>query len=325
MTSGEFDLIARYLAPLSANEPGARGLTDDAARLSPPPGHALVVTADTMVEGVHFLPDDAPDMVARKLMRVNLSDLASMGAQPWRYLLCAAWTAGTPDDWIAGFADGLAADQAAFGMVLAGGDTVSTPGPRSFSLTALGLVAADAPAAPRDGACAGDRLFVTGSIGDAALGLKVLQGTLEADAADAAALGTRYRLPQPRLMAGARLLGVAHAMLDVSDGLLADLGHIAQTSGLRAVVQAGKVPLSPAASRAVARDPALIASVLGGGDDYELLFAAPAGRADAIAAIAEQAGHPITEIGALEAGEGVAVFDTAGRPVDVAEPGWRHF
>ncbi len=325
MASGEFELIARYLAPLTDGEPGARGLTDDAARLSPPPGRDLVVTADAMVEGVHFLPDDPPDLVARKLLRVNLSDLASMGAVPWRYLLCLALTAETGDDWVRQFTDGLAVDQETFGIVLAGGDTVSTPGPRTFSLTAFGLAEPAGGDAPRGGAAAGDLLFVTGTIGDAALGLKVLQGALKPGAEDAAFLAGRYRLPVPRADAGPALASLASAMLDVSDGLLADLGHICRNSGLRAELRAHAVPLSPAARRLIDADPALLASVLGGGDDYELLFTVPPGKVDQVAALCGSLGLPIAEIGSLAAGEGVTVLDAQGAPIEIAEHGWRHF
>ncbi|MEX2446392.1 MAG: thiamine-phosphate kinase [Dehalococcoidia bacterium] len=324
MSSGEFELIARYLAPLAEGEAGALGLTDDAAALTPPPGSTLVVTADAMVEGVHFLPDDPPELVARKLLRVNLSDLAAMGAAPWRYFICSALTTGTGDEWSERFAAGLADDQREFGVVLAGGDTVSTPGPKCFSLTALGLIEGGT-AVRRSGARPGDRLYVTGTIGDAALGLKVLQGEIEAGAGAAEKLAGRYRLPQPRVAAGPRLVGIATAMLDVSDGLLADLGHICETSQVSATVRAADVPLSTSALGLLERDASLAGAILGGGDDYELLFAAPPDRAADVADVAREAGHAITEIGTIGEGEGIEVVDAEGVPVVITRRGWTHF
>jgi len=238
----EFDRIARHFRPLAG--PGSLGLTDDAAVFTPPPGRELVVTADAMVESVHFLPGTAPGLVARKLLRVNLSDLAAMGAMPLGYLVTLSVPRSFGDDWFAGFAAGLAQDQAAFGTALLGGDTTQTPGPLCVSLTAIGHVA-PGQAIRRSGAQAGDEVWVTGTIGDGVLGLEAARGNL---ADPDGYLAGRYNLPTPRL--GLALHGWARACMDVSDGLFQDLGHICRASGVGAVVEADLVPLSPQAHAA---------------------------------------------------------------------------
>ncbi len=324
---GEFELIATHFAPLAGGEAGALGLADDAALLTPPAGRDLVLTVDAMIEGVHFLPDEPPDLVARKLLRVNLSDLAAMGAVPLGYLLTAAWPETKDEAWIAGFAAGLAEDQAIFPVHLIGGDTTRTPGPLALSLTAVGSVPTGA-GLKRSTAQAGDLLFVSGTIGDSALGLKILRGELEArDGQDRAALVARHRLPEPRLALGRALVeeGLATAAIDISDGLVADVGHIAETSALAARIEAAAVPLSAAAGRAVARDPDLRAAIFGGGEDFELAFTAPPERAGAVAALSERLALPIARIGVLAAGRGVTLVDAAGREVPLASAGWTHF
>ncbi|MBM3585980.1 MAG: thiamine-phosphate kinase [Alphaproteobacteria bacterium] len=322
----EFAAIARYLAPLAAAEPGALGLTDDAALLDPPPGRSLVLTKDVMAAGVHFLRDDAAALVARKLLRVNLSDLAAMGAAPWAYLLGLTLPRPFDEAWLADFAAGLAADQAAFGITLVGGDTTAHDGPMVLSLTALGTVAVGR-ALRRGTARAGDTVWVSGTLGDGALGLRALRGELAALAeTDRTFLAGRYHLPEPRLTLGAGLVGLASAAIDVSDGLLADLGHIRETSGLGAEVHVDRVPLSAAARAAIAHDPALMADVLGGGDDYELLFTAPGAATDAILALGARTGVGVTPIGRMVAGQGINLLDAAGRPIPPpTRAGWAHF
>lgn len=322
---GEFELIARYFAPLAAGAPGALGLTDDAAWIRPSPGEELVVTTDALVEGVHFLGSDPPDLIARKALRVNLSDLAAKGARPLGYLLDTVFSRSLAEEWIAAFAEGLAADQAEYGVALLGGDTTATPGPTTLAITALGTVPIGrmirrATAEP------GDDVYVSGTIGDAALGLEVLKGGLAGlpDSARAHLIG-RYRLPRPRLGLGPQLWGLAHAAIDVSDGLVADLGHICATSGLGAEVEAGLVPLSPAAQAALGRQPSLLARVLGGGDDYEILFTASPTVAGAIATLAAAEMLPLTRIGRMTAGSGVALLAADGRPMALANAGWTHF
>jgi thiamine-monophosphate kinase len=325
---GEFDLIARYFAPLAAGQAGSFGLTDDAAVFDPPAGCRLVSTLDTIVAGVHYLPDDPPDSVARKLLRVNLSDLAAMGARPYGYLLSLALAKTAEERWVAAFAKGLGADQAHHGLDLLGGDTTSTPGPTTLSLTALGTLPAGATPLRRAGARAGQSVYVSGTIGDAALGLKLLLGELSADEdADHTMLADRYRLPQPRLALGQALQarGLASAALDVSDGLVADLAHLCAASGVAAEVDAAALPLSGAALRLVERDRALLDSALTGGDDYELVFAAPDHAAGALAELARGLDLPLTRIGRLVEGAGVRVRDAEGVEVAVSRPGWTHF
>lgn len=318
---GEFALIARHFRRLAG--PGALDLSDDAALLDPPPGRQLVLAADAMVAGVHFLPEDPPESIGRKLLRVNLSDLAAMGAAPLGYLMTTALPKDLPGDWLARFVDGLAADQAEFGLSVLGGDTVSTPGPVSLSLTILGTVAPGA-ALRRDGARPGDALWVSGTIGDGALGLRALQGRLPADGEGH--LAQRYRLPRPRLALGQALTGLARAAMDVSDGLVQDLGHLCRGGGCGAVLRAGAVPLSPAARALVAADPALLALCLTGGDDYELLFAAPAGAEAEVLARAASGGVPVARIGDFVAGApDVTVLDAAGTTMALPRTGWSHF
>lgn len=321
----EFGLIARYFAPLARGHAGAFGLTDDAATLAVEPGHELVITNDVLVAGVHFLPDDPPKAVARKLLRVNLSDLAAMGARAEAYSLGLALPETLSSDWLEAFAAGLEEDQSRFGVTLIGGDTVATEGPMVLSLTAYGVIEAGR-ALRRAGAQAGDRIFVSGTIGDAALGLLVLRGQLGMlDAAHRADLLARYREPEPRLDLGRSLVGLAHAAIDISDGLAADLGHICETSGVGARIDAARVPLSPAAAAALDGDAALIETVLSGGDDYELLFCVPAARASTIADLSKALRLPITEIGAVEAEAGLRIIGPNGRPIALARGGYSHF
>ncbi len=300
---GEFELIARYFAPLAATAPGALGLLDDAALIDERPGWSLVATTDTIVAEVHFPADAEPADVAGRLLGVNLSDLAAMGAEPAAYLLALAlpraWAAADLHPWLDGFAAGLAGWQREHQIALIGGDTVATPGPLTLTLTALGHVEAGR-ALLRSGARPGDRIYVSGSIGDAALGLRVLQGEFAPlDAAERAFLLDRYRLPRPRLKLGRRLCGLANAAADVSDGLVADLGHICAASNVGARIDAGRVPLSAPAAAAIGDDPALLALALSGGDDYELVFTAAASRDAEIAELARDLALPLTAIGEI--------------------------
>ncbi len=318
----EFGRIARFLAPLAADWPGALGLTDDAALVELAAGQTLVVTADALVAGVHYPADEAAEVVAARLVRVNLSDLAAMGARPIAYLITMALPAETGDDWLERFAGGLEREQARYGISLIGGDSVATPGPICLSLTALGTVP-EGQALRRDGARAGDAVFLSGTVGDPALGLVALRDGLRGiDAAHRSELIDRYRSPRPRVELGQRLVGLAHAAQDVSDGLVADLGHICAASGVGAVIEAERLPLSPAARAAVAAlglDP-----VLGGGDDYELLFTVAPGVRRRVAELARGLDLALTEIGRIQAGAGVTVVDRDGREIAVPRPGYRH-
>lgn len=323
--SGEFEIIARYFAPLAAGVPGAYGLTDDAAFLDVPAGQELVAKTDSVVAGVHFMPDDPPDSIARKVLRRNLSDLAAKGAVPRWYLLDAAFPKDIGDRWIARFANGLAHDQAEFDVHLVGGDTKATPGRATFAVTLLGLVAAGR-GLHRHGARAGDEIYVTGTIGDAALGLHARHGALKfLKSGPRAYLLGRYRLPQPRVAAGPQLRGVATATIDISDGLVADLGHVCETSRVAAVIEENLLPLSAAAKAVLARRPKLIADVLGGGDDYEILFTAPPSAMQTIARVADASRVPMTRIGRITEGAGVTVLDPGGRRRKLARTGWMHF
>jgi len=321
---GEFDRIARFFAPLAA-DPDAFGLTDDAALLRSSPGRELVVTVDAMVEGVHFLPDDPAELVARKLLRVNLSDLAAMAAAPVGYVLTTALPAQRDDVWLADFARGLALDQATYGIRLLGGDSVSTPGPITLTVTAFGEVE-PGRAVRRNGARPDDLVWVTGTIGDGALGLLAATGRLVgATPPHREFLADRYRLPQPRSGLGPALAGLATAMLDISDGLVGDLGHIVETSRVAAEIDAAAIPLSAAATAALAIDPARLSLVLSGGDDYELLFTAPPHAAEDFRRLADRHKVPITPIGRIRAGRGVTVRDAEGVEIRLSRGGYRHF
>ena len=319
-----FGLIARLFVPLAAGYPGALGLTDDAALVDVPPGRRLVMTADAMVAGVHFLPDDPPDLIARKLVRVNLSDLAAKGAVPHAMLLCAAFPHGTTDDWLDRFGAGLAADVAEFAVPLIGGDTVATPGPLTLSLTALGL-AEPGRELLRSGAAPGEALWVSGTLGDSALGLMVLQGSLTVPDEDAAFLADRYRLPQPRTTLGPRLIGLARAAMDVSDGLGGDLGHICKASGVGIELEVERLPLSAAARRAISTDAGLLAKCVSGGDDYEIVLTAPVGADQAMGALSAELGVALTRIGRVVPGKSVTLVDGQGRALPEPPRGYRHF
>lgn len=305
-----------------ATTPGARGLADDAAVLEIG-GEALVLTLDTMVEGVHFLPDDPPQDVAWKLLAVNVSDLSAKGARP---LGCLYSHALGDDEWDTAFLSGLAEASAHFAMPLLGGDTVRMPAgaPRSFSLTALGAGPSGFPVPSRSGAQIGDRVLVSGTIGDAGLGLGILIGRIEAGEPHAAALTLRYRRPDPEPHLGMALAPLVHAMMDVSDGLLIDAQRIAAASNVSIAIDVSAVPLSPAL-RAVAGEglDARLAAVTAG-DDYKLLFTAADTHSAAIAKIAADLGLTITPIGTVEAGAGITL-SCEGQPIPLPDRlGYQH-
>jgi thiamine-monophosphate kinase len=321
---GEFERISRYLRPLSRNFEGSLELGDDGGLVRLPAGGTVVATTDAMVEGVHWLAGEDPFRLARKLLRVNLSDLAAMGAAPLAYLLTTALPARIGEDWLERFAAGLARDQARYGIDLLGGDSVSTEGPVVLSVTALGRADGDR-VLRRSGARPGDAVFVSGALGDGALGLKAARGELGGLAPEhVEALAARYRLPLPRVALGRRLVGLASAAIDLSDGLPGDLGHVCRASGVGARVEAAKVPLSQAGRAAVVHDPALLRTALAGGDDYELLFTLPPDRRASLAELAGDLDLQVTEIGMIEDGEEAAILDAEGRPFGQLE-GWSHF
>ena len=319
MSLGEFGLIDRLLKPLARGWPGALDLTDDAALVEIAQGQELVIAKDAMVAEVHFLGRDPPELIAGKLLRVNLSDLAAMGAVPLGYLLALARPRGIDDDWLARFAAGLAADQRRFGCHLLGGDTVSTSGPLTLSLTILGTVP-KGEALTRGGARPGEDVWVSGTLGDAAMGLRVLRG-LAVTEDEALYLVDRYRTPRPRLALGQRLRGLASAAMDVSDGLAGDLGHILATSRVGATLELAHLPLSPIG----AGIPGAREAALTGGDDYELLFTAPTALRAEIEALQAPLGLALTRIGRTRAEPGLMVRDADGLPVAFEQGGWRHF
>lgn len=319
----EFQLIGRHFRPLAG--PGALDLSDDCAVFAPPSGREMVVAADAMVQGLHFLPDQDPGLVGRKLLRVNLSDLAAMGATPLGYLLTVslprATPGATPDAWLAGFAAGLAEDQRQFGVHLLGGDTTGTDGPIVLSLTILGHVA-PGKGVRRSGARAGDGLWVTGTVGDGVLGLAAARGELPDHDGY---LAGRYRLPTPRL--ALPIGGLAHAAIDVSDGLVQEVGHLTRASGVAADIEAALIPLSPQARRAgAALGTPRWMDCVSGGDDYELVLAVPPGREARLQQAAERIGVPVTRIGSFRHGPpDVTLRDAQGEPIVLTRGGWSHF
>jgi thiamine-monophosphate kinase len=325
--SAEEDLIARYFRPL-AKHPGAFKLLDDAAALTPPPGCDLVLTTDGVIAGVHFFPDDPPETIGRKALRMNLSDLAAKGAKPIGFLLSLALPRGTDEAWLAAFAHGLGDDAESYQCPLLGGDTDHTPGPLSVSIAAFGAVPHGAMV-QRSTAKAGDCVVVTGTIGDAALGVKVrrdpsLSARWTLSEAMAAHLAQRYLLPLPRTVLAESVLQHAAAAMDISDGLAGDLDKLCRTSAVAAEIDVAQVPLSAAARQAVAAEPMLIETALTGGDDYEIMLTLAPEKLPAFRAAAEAAGVPVTEIGGVLAGEG-ARFMHDGKALRFARPSYSHF
>ena len=324
----EESIIQGFFAPLAAGHPGAFGLRDDAATIAPPPGHDLVVTVDAVAAGVHFFPNDAPADAGWKALAVNVSDLAAKGAHPHAYVMSIAFPDAPTRDWLAAFASGLAEAQRAFGLHLIGGDTDRRPGPLSITITAFGLVPAGAMVR-RTTARRGDRIFVSGTLGDSALGLRLRAG----DAATStwgltpdhqAHLLSRYLRPQPRTALAATLRTHASAAMDISDGLLKDLGRMTAASGMAALIHTDRLPLSAAAARVPATNDRLAAIVSGGGD-YEILATVAPRDTAAFQAAALSAGVPVTGIGEIVTGSGVTLFDKDRRPIVLDHIGYDHF
>jgi thiamine-monophosphate kinase len=325
--SGEDSLIARYFKPL-ATDPGAFGLDDDAAILKAA-GEDIVVTTDAVVEGVHFLPDDPAETIARKALRVNLSDLAAKGATTAGFVLTLALRRAD-DAWLSAFARSLGEDARAFCCPLLGGDTVSTPGPLTVSITAFGRVPAG-KMVPRTGARPGDQVMVTGTIGDAAIGLDILTGgpaasALAGDAAAKEMLIGRYRVPQPRSALAEAIRAHASGAMDVSDGLAGDLTKLCAASRVSAVIDVLRIPISAAAQTVLAHRAVDIEAMISGGDDYEILCTVPEERSAALTAAAVQAGIALTAIGTVIAGSDLPRFvDGEGRELPLARRSYSHF
>jgi thiamine-monophosphate kinase len=328
MPSGEDSLIERFFRPL-VRDPGAFDLRDDAAAITPPAGMDLVLTTDAVIEGVHFFPGDPAEAIAKKALRANLSDLAAKGAEPRGFLLTLAMPKSIDEEWIAAFADGLAGDIETYNCPLLGGDTDSTPGLLSISITAFGTVP-QGKIVRRAGAKAADAIVVSGSIGDAALGLalrrdKELSKRAKLSTAEEAHLLERYLVPQPRTALATALRAHAHAAMDISDGLAGDLAKLAAVSGVSAKIEAARLPLSPAARKLLDHDPKLIETICTGGDDYEILAAVPREGLSAFQKQAKESGIQLTEIGVIGSGEGVEIKGRDGQPLRFKRPSFSHF
>jgi thiamine-monophosphate kinase len=323
--SPEDKLIARFFAPIAIH-PGALGLSDDAAYVTPPPGHDIVLKTDAIIAGVHFFPDDAAQTVASKALRVNLSDLAAKGAKPLGFLLSLALPAGVEERWLTGFADGLRSDAVLFGCPLFGGDTDRTPGPMMISIAMFGSLP-EGTMVRRAGARPGHRVFVSGTIGDAALGLAVRKGTGKnwgLSETHRQFLLARYLLPQPRNALAEAVRQHASAAMDVSDGLAGDFAKLARVSQVGAAIDVARIPFSGAAKAVLAAEPALRETALTGGDDYEVLCTVPPEKADGFRAAAQTANVMVSEIGEIEAGEGVR-FLADGEALTFKHPAFSHF
>ncbi|MCV0424854.1 MAG: thiamine-phosphate kinase [Roseibium sp.] len=326
---GEFELIKTYFAPL-AKDPGSLGLTDDAAVLTPRAGFDLVLTKDVLAADIHFFADDAPEAIAAKALRVNLSDLAAKGAVPRGYLLGLALPSDWTANWLDRFCKGLAADQAAYDVQLLGGDTIRSGNGLQVSITAIGEVPAGR-AVRRSGARPGDKLFLTGTIGDAAAGLKARLdpgfGTkCGLTKSEESHILNRYLLPKPRAKLAGPISEFANAAMDVSDGLVADCGHMAKASGVAVAIDLNKLPLSDALKRLRKVAPDEFTRCLNGGDDYEVLASIPANRAAAFQQASEVVGCPVTKIGSVGEGPGSVDLTEAGAPVEInPNLGFRHF
>jgi len=325
--SGEDSLIARYFKPL-ATDPGAFGLVDDAA-IIPADGDDIVVNTDAIVEGVHYLPDDPPGTIARKALRVNLSDLAAKGAVPAGFLLTLALRQAD-EAWLSAFAHGLGEDATAFGCPLLGGDTVSTPGPVMISITAWGRLPRGRMV-HRFGARPGDRVMVTGTIGDAGLGLAIQKGGVEAaaladDPAAREMLVDRYRVPQPRVALAAAVRDFATASMDVSDGLAGDLTKLCTASGVSADIALSRLPTSSAGAKLLALGATRLENLISGGDDYEIICTVPATRREAFTAAAAALGIAVSDIGSIVEGPAAPrFFDGQGCAVTLKRLSFSHF
>ena len=322
----EFELISSFFKPLARGYDGSLGLTDDAALITPPPGCELVVTTDAICSGIHFIGTEDAALIAQKLLRVNLSDLAAMGAKPLAYVLSLQLPKDTSPNWVKSFAQGLHSDQEQFGIHLAGGDTTSSYGPLSCSITAFGSIPAG-NALKRSGAKEGDAIYVTGTLGDSAMGLGLLQKRITHPLAcdQEAWLIGRYFMPQPRVTFGQGLIGIAHSAMDISDGLVQDLGHICAASGVGAVIGRHLLPLSDGARSLTQADESHWEYCLGGGDDYELLFTAAKERNQTIQTLAAAIGIVVTPIGFITEGTSVQVEDEQGNILLVPRKGFAHF
>jgi thiamine-monophosphate kinase len=315
---GERARIARYFAPLAAAEAGSFSLTDDAAVLAPPDGQQLVITTDSVIEAIHVLPGATPQQFAQKLMRRNLSDLAAMGANPWRYTLNLHTPTKLPTSWFADFAATLQQEQERFGLTLVGGDSTSGGDAIHCTMTCFGLL--DGAALRRNGATKGDDIYVSGTIGGAAYALHLLQQ----NAAVNDGLSAYYHCPEPRLQLGQMLRGIATSVIDISDGLLADIAQICAVSGCGAHIERDSIPLQSELQQAAKQNATAWRFALSGGDDYELCFTASASERAAIQDIATKLGLPLNRIGSITDGCAVILRDAHGHTIPVSHTGFEH-
>jgi len=323
----ETGIIERFFAPLAKNTPGAFDLQDDAGLIAPREGMELVLTTDMIVEGVHYLESATPRDIAYKALGVNVSDLCAKGADPSVYLLSIALS-GAPDPaWLEGLREGFAEAQSDFGCTLLGGDTVHTPGPMALSITAAGFVP-EGHMVHRSGARQGDHVYVTGTIGDAALGLKLLQGAgadhLSAEQTEF--LTRRYWRPQPRMAAISMVRAHANAAMDISDGLVGDFTKLCAASKLGGIINAADVPLSDAAAHWLAGEPERQGDILTGGDDYEVLMCVSEKNISAFESDCASSGLQISSIGCIASqSEGFRVLGEDGKTLKFDHPSYDHF
>jgi thiamine-monophosphate kinase len=316
---GEFDLIARYFTRPARRNP--LGVGDDCALLQPQPGMQLAVSTDLLVEGRHFLSTVDPRALGHKALAVNLSDLAACGAEPLAFTLALSLPQADPQ-WLSAFAEGLFALADAHGCELVGGDT--TRGPLAIDITVFGEVPAG-QALLRSGARAGDDLWVSGTLGDARLALEAFRGTVSMPEAVFAAARQRLEQPQPRVALGCALRGIATACIDISDGLLGDVAHVLERSGVGATIDASRARELLAATGLAVEEERLLQCVLAGGDDYELAFTAPAAQRGAVEAAAQRSGTPVTRIGRIDAQAGMRLVGADGKEVKQRFAGFDHF
>jgi thiamine-monophosphate kinase len=329
----EFEAISCFFAPLTLKEPGAFSLCDDGAVLRseafPGQGRSLVVTTDSLISGVHFPSDATPEQIAAKALRVNLSDLAAMGAKPGFYTLSLTLTSGKsfPDEaWFSLFTKRLAAEQDRFSITLVGGDTVVAKAPMGLTISAFGSVETGCELR-RSTAQPGDLIYLSGTLGDAALGLKALRGEISGLSSETLDyLLSRYYFPTPRVELGQSLIGIARGVIDISDGLAADIGHVCTASNAGATITIEHIPLSQAARNVINEgENSLFETVLSGGDDYELLFCAPPTAAAELKALSDRLGLSLTPIGQVDEKTGLRIIDKNDRPIDLERPGYCHF
>ncbi len=319
----EFSFISKLLSPLTFNNKEALGLKDDAAIIPSKPGYDIVITKDMIAEGTHFFKGDDPKNLAKKLLRVNISDLAAKGATPYCCFLSIALPKNISEKWLKDFSSSLKEDLNLYGLFLSGGDTIAHNGNLVLSLTALGLIKKNKTIL-RSGAKEGDLIFVTGNIGDSYLGLQILKGDLQTTKKNCELLVSRYHLPQPRIQIGKKLVNIASSAVDISDGLIADLEHICECSEAAAIINLNDIPLSTMARDITKKHPNLLLNIISGGDDYEILFTASQDKFKQIKQLSKSSGIPIIKIGSITKGKNIRLLDDNGKEIEIKNKGYEH-